>query len=109
MNADCFRNKSNHLGVVEDNVPACYWANGCLAGGGPAYVYKPAGTLNTNILDPVTADRGCDLGRALSGSIRPSRDGVQGERGEEERTGLRYCALNSIVDTSGVSLARSQT
>src|SRR5216117_1660371 len=107
VNADSFRDKSDHLCVVEDNVSACDWANCCLAGGS-AYVYKPAGTLNANILDPVTADRGCDFCRALSGSIRPSRDGVQGERSEKERTGLRYCAANSIVDTRGVSLARSQ-
>ena len=108
VNADSFRDKSDHLCVVEDNVSACYWANGCLAGGS-AYVYKPAGTLNANILDPVAADRGCDFCRALSGSIRPSRDGVQGQRGEEKRTSLRYRAANTIVDTRGVSLARSQS
>ncbi len=101
VNADRSGNKSHHLCVMEDQVSAGYLVSACFADG-LGHTNKPARALNTNILDPVTTDRGRDFCRTLSRSVSPCCDAVHRERAEKKRTGLSNCPAYSVVDSGGV-------
>src|SRR5437763_1008062 len=78
-NADRSGNTSHHLYGREDQGSERHLVSPCFADG-LGHTNKPARALNTNILDPVTTDRGRDFCRTLPRSVSPGCDAVHRER-----------------------------